>query len=320
MRLSSCLALLFFACGARTELGTGHGGPTATCTKPAWVIFDHDSGISAIRSDGTEFHVLDLGVRGFIPAVSPDGKSMLFVTADEKDAELLLFDFASKQKRSIAKIAVSDLSSGLGKGAVSPDGKLIAYGEIPDVRLVSFDGSSDRLLVPGPYNAGCCPWSYGHPVFSSDSSTVLYSTIGLLQSIHVDGTGQTLLEQDQFFPNVTIPGFVFPEPSFSPDYSKFVAQIACDVSELRIFGSTELPGDPCKAGTKLVEVGLSEAYNEASNATWGPTNLIAYDLTKDIFLIDPAGGTPQNLTAPYTIAEGSYASDPVWAPGCAEIP
>jgi Tol biopolymer transport system component len=320
MRFSSCFTMLLLACGARTELGTGHGPVATTCSEPAWIIFDHESGISAIRSDGSSFHVLDLGVNGFIPSVSPDGKSLLFVTGDEKTDELVLYDFASKQKRSIAKVTLTDLSSGLGKAAVSPDGKLIAYGEVPDVRIVSFDGSNDRLLVPGPYNEGCCPWSYGHPIFSGDSATVLYSTIGMLQSIRVDGTAQTLLEQDQFFPNVTIAGFVFPEPSFSPDYSKFVAQIACDVSELRIFGSGELPGDPCTAGKKLVEVGLSQAYNEASNATWGPTNLIAYDLMKDIFVIDPSGGTPQNLTAAFTTAEDSYASDPVWAPGCTEIP
>ncbi len=202
---------------------------------------------------------------------------------------------------------------------MSPDGKLVAYGFIPDLRLATIDDQNDHVLIPGPYNAGCCPWSYGHPVFSPDSQTIYFSTIGILESIHTDGTGLQMLEQDQFFANPSIPGFSFPNVSLSPDGTELVAQVACDVAELRIFKVGVLPGDPCTVGTKLVEVEASEASNEASNPSWGPTQIV-YDNNKDLFLIDPTGGTPQNLTQSVTTGEESFASDPVWAPACAELP
>jgi hypothetical protein len=212
-----------------------------------------------------------------------------------------------------------DGSGGLEKAAVSPDNRFIAYGDVPDLRLVSFDGSKSSVLVTGPYDRGCCSWSYGHPAFGADSSTVYYSTIGRLESIRVDGTGRQLLEEDQFFSNPTIDSFVFPNPSLSPDYTAMVAQVGCDVSELRIFPVGSLPADPCATGTKLATVHTSSADNEASNASWGPAGLIVYEDGIDFYVIPASGGTPQNISAAIT-TNGYMAADPVWASGCAAIP
>jgi hypothetical protein len=90
------------------------------------------------------------------------------------------------------------------------------------------------------------------------------------------------------------------------------------VSELRIFATSDLPAkDPCSVGTKLVETGLSQAPNESSNPSWGPTDVIAYDDAADIFLIPAGGGAKTNLTQNDT---ETFAAEPVWAPGCANVP
>jgi hypothetical protein len=330
--LSFCLPLAFAcACGSRTGLdvlarSTPPGDASASCTKPPWIVFDYDvqgSGyqIFAMHPDGSSLHAVDLGATGTAyPSISPDGASLLYLTfSGDTDDSLLLRDLASGTTRTVAHVTVQPPSSGLGKGAVSPDNRLIAYGNSPDLRLVSFDGSNDRVLVSGPYEAGCCPWSYGHPAFGADSSTVYFSTIGRLEEIHVDGSGRLLLEHDQFFSNPQDPGFSFPNASPSPEYDALVAQVACDVSELRIYPLGSLPGDACAAGTKLVELQGSQASNEAANPSWGPTGLIVYDDGADLFLVPATGGTPQNITASITTG-GRVAADPVWASGCAEIP
>jgi Tol biopolymer transport system component len=323
MRSLFVLATLIAACGARTGLrGTGADAGGPACTEPPWIVFDDFStqggGIAAMRADGSSFHLL--GIDGFLPSVSPDGASLLYVTGSpEGDESLLLRDLASGQTRTIVQLTVQPPSSGLGKAAVSPDGRWIAYGDSPDLRLVAFDGSGDHLLVPGPYEAGCCPWSYGHPQFSADSATVYFSTIGRLASVGVDGSGPTLLWEDQFFSNPTIPGFVFPNASLSPDGKKLVAEVACDVSALRVFDAASLPADPCATGTHLVDVGVSESSNESSNPAWGPTGEIVYQDGADLWAIDAGGGTPKNLTSSLT-SNGGAAADPTWAPGCAKLP
>ena len=315
------LLLLFLsACGARTDLGGSKAG-TAPCTKAPWVLFDYSDGhgpysIAAMRADGTEFHVAISSA--FLPSMSPDGASLLYLTGDDQTQHLVLLDLASQSTRTVVSTTVEPPHAGLGKGAVSFDRRFIAFGNSPDLHLVNFDGSNDHVIVTGPYEAGCCPWSYGHPQFSDDSSLIYFSTIGRLSSIHTDGSNDQLLYQDQFFSNPTIPGFVFPNVSLSNDGKKLVAQVACDVSELRIFSTSDLPTkDPCAAGTKLVLTGLSQASNEASNPAWGPADTIAYDDGADIFLIPAAGGDKTNLTQN---SGEAFSADPTWAPGCANIP
>lgn len=44
----------------------------------------------------------------------------------------------------------------------------------------------------------------------------------------------------------------------------------------------------------------SRRQNQSANAAWGPWNLIAYEIGKDIMLIDATSGAPRNLTAGIT--------------------
>ena len=321
---------LVAGCGARTELGSSEG-PPLPCTKSPWVVFDYDSpqsqrfGIAAMRADGSSFHQLDLsGVVGVFPSVAPDSKSMVYLVVNSDAAQtveaLNVFDFASRTNRTLVQLTVdSDNEPGLGMAAISPDNQLVAYstrGFDLGVRVVGFDGSNDRVLGLSPWNG----WVYGRPVFSPGSSTVYASTfLGRLESIHTDGTGRTLLE-DPVNSSWAGPADFPANPSFSPDHTRLVAQISCKAAELRVFSLDDLPGDPCTAGTKLVEVEKTPSWNQAANAAWGPSNLIAYESGKDIMLIDPASGAPSNLTASITKGPNDVASDPTWASGCAELP
>jgi Tol biopolymer transport system component len=319
--------LVACSCGARTELGGVIAGSDGgqPCNAVPWVVFDYEgeqsSGIAAMRADGSSFHMLDLGgMRGWNPSVSPDGTLLFYVVAPSDGSNALMVrNLVTSQTRTFLQITVQPPSNGLEKASVSPDGKLVAYELSPDIHLASIDGSNDRVLVSGPYDPNGLPYGYGHPAFSPDSQTVYFSTIGLLESIRIDGSARQTLEQDQFFTNPSIPDFSFPNASLSPDGTELVAQIACDVAELRVFPIGSLPGDPCTVGTKLVEVGTSQAFDEASNPSWGPTQIV-YDDDKDLFLIDPIGGAPTNLTQSVTTADSSFAADPVWAPACTELP
>lgn len=313
--------VLLCACGARTELGIS-GGPPEPCTKPPWVVFDYASpetqhgGISAMRADGSSFHQLDLsGVIGLFPMIAADSKSMVFGTFLSENPQqvegLNVFEFSTRTNRTLAQTVIDSSSNGFSIGAISPDNQLVAYAVDYDlVHVVGFDGSNDRVL-----SMGACGLSWqvdGRPVFSADSSTLYISGSGCFESIHTDGTADTLLENQ-----VTL---IAPNPSFSPEHQRFVAQVACSPSELRVFSIGDLPGDPCSAGTKLVEVGASMAWNQSANAAWGPSNLIAYESGKDIMLIDLTGSAPRNLTADITTGPNDVASDPTWASGCAELP
>lgn len=332
MTRAVALALaLSCGCGARANLRSGEAAPAGpapsggACRDLPWVLFDYYDGstargIAALRQDGSSFHVLDLGgAHGFVPAVSPDGASLLYATGGAAGEALVLMDLATHATRVVTQLP-PNATGHLSRGAVSPDNAFLAWGESLSVMVSGFDGSNARVLVPGPFEAGCCSWGWGHPAFAGDSITVLVSTIGRLESIHVDGSGRQLLEQDQIFGGGNNPGFVFPNPSFAPDHQRFVAEVACATSELRVFPVDALPGDPCGAGAKIADAHPSDASNESSNPAWGPGALIAYEDGPDIWLVDANGGTPKNLTAALTKSPGAAAVNPAWAPGCANLP
>ncbi|MGH7297283.1 MAG: hypothetical protein ACRELB_20255, partial [Polyangiaceae bacterium] len=159
-------------------------------------------------------------------------------------------------------------------------------------------------------------WGYGHPVFVGSSSTVLYGFGGAFGSIHADGSGnETLVDEGGG-------GFGYPNPAVSPDLGRVVAAVRCpgdDQTWLRVYPYGSLPA-PCDSGSKLAETqGFSSSPNEAADPAWGPTGLIAYADGTDVFVVDPAGGAPDDLTLPLTQGAGE-AFDPVWGSGCAPIP
>jgi Tol biopolymer transport system component len=283
--------------------------PDASCGAP-WVLFtliDNmvDAGTQTIhvyarRADGTGGHILPLpGSEAEHPSVSPDGTELLY--SNNSIGQLFLYRFSDGSNQSLAT------AGGTFPGAVSPDGRAVVYSDEINLWLVGTgaDAGAERsLLKPGHQAA--------YPVFTKDSSTVVFSAPYVVQSIAVDGSHlETLLTQSAMSPFVTL----------SPDYTELAAIVQCSDRpyhspyELRVYDFASLPA-ACESGRIVTTVSISPEYLTPS---WGPTGLIAYSDGQDIFTVSSGGGTPADLTADLT-APLSAASDPTWAPSCAQIP
>lgn len=332
------LAVAALACGSRTGLlssglsasssssSSGAVSFDAGCPEPLWLLFNlrddsgpaPRSGIYAMRADGTGGHMVPLPHGPALNAsVSPDGSKLLYATYGPfvqdggTDSTLYELDLATQTATPILS------TSGLTYSALSPDGTRVSYVSNYDLRSIDADGTNDRLLLHGPNDQGT---GYGHPVFEPDSRTIVYVTGGIIGAIGFDGSGDhTLLE--------AIPGsFQYPNPAFSPDYQRIVVGLVCARSSpytLRVYPFASLPGASCESG-QILTTDLTEGSspNAANDPSWGPNGLIAYASLYDVFVIDENGGTPRNMTAGLTGDAGGVvaASDPVWAPGCAQIP
>ena len=314
------LVLASAACGGRTGLSASGPIRSADCQKP-WLLFDLSvdgdparSGIYAMRADGTEGHAVALPhAPAAFPSVSPDGTKLLyatFMTTDgSDDSALYLYDFASQSSSLVVT------TSQLTYSALSPDGQTVAWTTGYSLHAVALDGSNDRTLLAGPNDDGT---GYGHPVFAADSTTIVYATGGLIGAIGIDGSNdETLL--------TAIPGsFQYPNPAFSPDYQQIVVGAFCDQTSpqaLRVYAFGSLPGATCASGQLLVEVSPGSAPNQANDPSWGSDGRIAYGSGKDVYVIAAGGGAAVALTAEITGDAGTVtAADPVWAPGCADVP
>jgi Tol biopolymer transport system component len=299
-------------------IGTG-------CSKPAWLLFDVSNqgpqvafGLYAMRADGSELHPVMLpNGPGAFGSVSPDGTKLLYAAfpppdagvANGNDSALYAYDFAS----GTATLVLT--TEGLTYSAMSPDGRTISYVSGYSLHDAASDGTHDLLLVAGPDpNSGT---GFGHPTFAGDSRTILYGAGGFVGAIGVDGTGnETLLS--------IIPGsFQYPNPAFSPDYSQIAVGALCQNNEyaLRVYPFASLSSATCESGRLLADVDFGASSNQANDPSWGMGGLIAYASGKDVYAIPASGGTPTNLTAGLTGDSGTLAaSDPVWAPACAQIP
>jgi Tol biopolymer transport system component len=323
---------LVAACGARTGLFAPDAGSQgavpfdAGCPESQpWLLFDlsddtspEQLGIYALRADGTGgHHVVLPHAPALFPSVTPDGSKLLYATFLSPDAgfdggvdsALYAYDFASHSASLIVR------TTGLTYSALSPDGRTVAYVSSYSLHDVAPDGTNDRTLLAGPNNCGT---GYGHPTFAADSRTIVYGTGGILGAIGVDGSGnETLLN--------AIPGsFQYPNAAFSPDYQQIVLGAFCDQfspEALLLFEYASLPGAACESGAVLTDVSAGSASNMANDPSWEPGGSIAYGSGKDVFVIQATGGTPTNMTAALTGDGGTVsAADPVWAPGCEDVP
>jgi Tol biopolymer transport system component len=318
MRASALLLLsaLLAGCGARSDLeGSVSGAGTGAGSCAPELVFDVlDDGVNlfVMRADGSHRRALKLpDPLARYAAFTPDGASLLYIrfAPDGVDSSVVVYDLATGATRTVAT------GSTLSYPSVSPDGQTIGYTANLDVRLVDFDGSNDRLLLQGPFDAGCCEWGYGHPSFTPDSKTVLYGTAGIVGAIGADGTNNRTLISEDFAV------IWYPNPGLSPDAQRLAAVVSCDddVSDLRVYPFASLPA-ACETGTVLTPADASEGGEQGNNPAWGSMGLIAFAQDSDVFVVDEAGGTPTNLTASLTAGTQTLACNPVWSPACAVLP
>jgi len=266
-----------------------------------------------MRADGTGGHMLSLpNSPALYPSVSPDGSTLFYATfmpATEDggvDSTLYRYDFTSRTATAV--VTTTELTY----SALSPDRRTVSYVSGYTLRAIDADGANDRALLLGPDNNGT---GYGHPVFEADSRTIVYAAGGIIGAIRADGSNNvTLLE--------AIPGsFQYPNVAFSPEYTQIVVGLFCDRTSpyaLRVYSFASLPGATCDSGRILTDINEGSSPNGANDPSWSSNGLIAYASGADVFVIDPNGGAPRNMTADLTGDAGLVtASDPVWAPGCA---
>jgi len=300
--------------GESSDAGLADGAAPPACTEAPWILFSYMGGspaadIYAMHADGTELHRLAFpDARIFEPSVSADGLFIGYVLLGGPltPQTIAIYDTRAGTTQHLT------LGTGISHPAFSPDASLISYANGLDLHVVHRDGSGDRTLITGPYDAGCCGWGYGHPVFES-ASTILWTSAGLTGAIHTDGTGMMPLLSSELW---------FASPTLSPDGTRLATLISCagtGTNALRIYSLASLPAD-CTTG-HIIADGLAENADVGNtpNPSWGPTDMIAFGQMNDVFVIDASGGTPRNLTASLTAAGGA-AGDPAWAPGCTRLP
>jgi Tol biopolymer transport system component len=334
------LLFALVACGDRTALesdlagsdaGLGDAEGPTLCRGAPWLVFELARGSSttlyAMRADGSEGHSLRLASHGGFPSFSADGTKLLYVTATAEADDggylqtLVVQQLTSGTTQQLAtRLVQGDVEEetvSLTYSAFSPDGQTVAYTAGYDVRAVNIDGTGDHLVIGGSVNDNIV---YGHPSFTEDSDTVLYGTSGAFGSVRLDGSAnQTLVTQDG------VGGPTFPNPTPSPDGSSVASVIQCAsdagtmLTALRVYPLASLPA-PCESGVEATTLDdVFSAYNDSANPSWGPSGLIAYGSASDVWVVDPDGGAPRNMTRGLTGKTGA-AFDPVWAPACAPIP
>jgi hypothetical protein len=315
MRAAVAALIFVMGCGARTGLDAPDAAPGETPTQP-WLMFDLFDGEGGIRlyvihADGSDGHAIDLaGHHPMYPTFSPDARSMLYVEYDPSPSErasLVVMDLASGATRTVAR------GMGLSAASVSRDGLHIAYTSNLDVRVVDWNGANDRLLVQGPFDAGCCSWGYGHPGFVGSSHTILFATAGIVGAIDIDGSHRRQILTEDFT------RIVFPNVAISPDATQFAAGAACGGElALRIY-DLEAPSLQCDSGAMVAPVVESIVGNESNNPAWGPNGMLAFQQDRNVYVVPASGGVPLNLTRDLAHDPAS-AAYPVWVPLHARLP
>jgi hypothetical protein len=339
--LSPALIVGSAACGGRSGLDglvgdspPGDAGPVLDagdasveaeppCAEAPWIIFQaagHDadggylSSLAAVRADGSERHRLVLPDSSFSlsPSVTPDGKALLYAAHG-----IQRLDLTTGAHQTI----FANDPNHLDHPVASPDNAWIAFTDGVDLHIANGDGTGDRVLVQGPQD-GCCSDWVKPAAFSPDGRTLYFVQPGAggddayeLWSIGVDGTGQVMMGFDT--PIGVLGGL---NPSFSPDHSRFVASVGCNLEvSLRIY---DLADPRFKPTAHLCDFGLAigtGAVGGAAAQSWGSNDVIAFILgteSTDLWTVQSSGAGTKNLTA----GSVDEAFTPTWAPGCAVIP
>ncbi len=290
--------------------------------------------IYAVSPDGSVKKRLTTGVRSDnYPAVSPDGKSVVFSSADNKYKNRLYIMNADGSK--IREIAATENDAEL--ASWSPDGQRIAFldrssDHVTSIYVINKNGKGLKRLV-----SGCAHHdSYQYvPEWSADGKYILYNKINTdnkdnypecLYLLNTDGSGEKLLAGNN---NTRIDG------CFSPDGSKVAYYFERKEMDYNRFDNTGI--------FMMNSDGTKETYlGPGYRPVWSPDGAyIAYtaadlNYSNAIFIMYPDGTGPgrtetgQNMyeeeaeegdPIPLQITfDGAYGvKDPVWSPDSKKI-
>lgn len=170
--------------------------------------------------------------------------------------------------------------------AVSPDGLRIAYSHENDIWIVRSDGSGAAQITNTAEKEL-------EPTWSPDGNWIAYERENDVWTMRDDGSVQSYLKDNGR------------APTWSPDGGRIAFESDHN------FGDIEVIDADGSNHTRIVDWSGPDGQ-----AAWSPLgNYIGFASARDgggwhIFVVDPAGGTPVNMT----IALIGQAQDPTWAP------
>lgn len=278
---AALLALVPIAIGSDNGLIVfqgNHGGPPAVFT---------------VKPNGSDLERLGSGLQ---PAISRDGKKIVFVRSSGNGAQLWLLNTDNGKVERITNDA-----KGNSQPAISPDGSQIVFvgraraGGDPHERehlyIIDADGSNERELTSGQKNAD------REPSFSADGKRIVFvRTANFSQLMTITAGGDDLkavTDRDERFSS--------PEaPSYSPDGNRIVFD-AVVRSDERIW-TIGSDGNGLQQLTKGDDEGVEPAFSPDGDS-------IVFHSGRALFTMDADGsGAKQLVETP----EGGNNLHPSW--------
>ena len=311
------LPLFVAACGGKSivsaDEGSGGGGggqgiaplrPTppselpatsATDTNDVWIVFDawasKESGIYAMRTDGSQRTKLDLGTDAANPAFAANGKALAYARHDG----IWIRDLTTNTS--------TQLTHGTGDSvpAFSPLGTSVAFGRGTDLYVINVDGTDERAYIKGPPPGEPAYGNYGHPVFTKDGASLVFDHRGAMQMGALDGSGV----------HDILTGSGAPMPALSPDGATLAFFLGCSPGNDALY--TVAFADAaraCDVGKQLVRGGI-----EWSRPSWGANGVIAYrNYLYEIAVIPAAGGDAKVIFDTRKSLGGAYLAELAFSP------
>ena len=271
--------------------GGCHTGPSATSER--WIVFDSNRGTGtraiwtvAANGCGSVTRLMTGPGNAKEPAVSPDGKTVLFASDRDSNAAWAIYAL------DLASGAVRPVASDADQPTWSPDGKLIAYRRGASTLLANPDGTGERVLTTGLDNFN----AHKNAAFSPDGQWIAFDRNNEIKQVRLDGTDERYI-----VPNWTT---TLVEPTFSLDGTQIAYTGSCGTGPASLHTAPRggLVGDPC--GPAITTDGV-----RSEHPSWGPDGVIAYERDGDIALVSVVEGQPHLLT---TGREDD--ANPTWAP------
>ena len=188
-----------------------------------------------------------------MPAWSPDGRRLAYVSWRDGAGALYIMDADGRNERK-----VTDLGNSGGNPAWSPDGERLAFDENSDgnaeIYTIKTDGTDRIRLTDNPYNDVSPAWSPDGSRIAFVSERVEYSLYSTIYTMAADGADQT--------PITPADGVYRSYPTWSPD-GQWLAFEAYDGSANTV---TIFVMEPDGSGMREIIGGESDVYH--SDPSW----------------------------------------------------
>jgi Tol biopolymer transport system component len=279
-----------------------------------WIVFDSDV-VDLVRhvfavnvADCSVVQLTSGAYNEQEPAVSPDGKTLVFSSNRTPDGTLQLYamDVASRSVQELTSLA-----AGAGQPTFSPDGSSIAFHSNYGAYLMGADGTgAHEVIVSSTPDYG---HNYEHPAFTRDGKNLVVDRLNEIDEFDLQGQNERSV-----IANGTIWDLY---PAISPDGVNLALVSTCGPGSGALDDPTIVIAELAATGTDPCAARLwnPPTWGILSHPSWGPGG------TTMAFAHQPP--TPEGGSTLHRIAISDLAQhmgdlvdddgdqlDPVWAP------